>query len=430
MVDSTLSAGDALRFCHLSTFYPPFGFGGDAVQVQCLATALARHGHKVRVVHNSEAYRMLGGEPASSGASDPSGVEVIAVPSGPLAKVATAGTYATGSTFGYRRRLEELTSGWDVVHLHNPSLLGGPGAFGMGGKRAVRLYTTYEHWLVCPTHVLFRFGREPCEKRTCWRCSVSYGRPPQPWRSTGLMTRAVARLDVVLAPSHFTAGIHRAAFPETRVEVLRPPVVAAPSVESRTAGKRPGRPLFVFAGRLEPIKGADRLTRAFSGVRGADLVIAGTGSQEPTLRALAELDPNIRMAGHLGREDVLDLISSATAVVVPSVGYETFGGVAAEAMLLGTPVVVRELGPLPELVENGGGLLFDDDRSMVDALQSLVDEPSLGTRLGEEARQTAARRFSEASYFHRYYEVIADVAEERGLFEVARRARAGFEARQ
>jgi len=39
-----------LRFCMLATFYPPFGFGGDAIQVERLSLALAERGHDVTVV--------------------------------------------------------------------------------------------------------------------------------------------------------------------------------------------------------------------------------------------------------------------------------------------------------------------------------------------------------------------------------------------
>ena len=37
----------ALRFCMLATFYPPLSFGGDAIQIERLAVALAERGHEV-----------------------------------------------------------------------------------------------------------------------------------------------------------------------------------------------------------------------------------------------------------------------------------------------------------------------------------------------------------------------------------------------
>ena len=48
-----------LRFCFLSSFYPPYSFGGDAVYLQRLVEALARRGHEIDVIHCVESYRIL-----------------------------------------------------------------------------------------------------------------------------------------------------------------------------------------------------------------------------------------------------------------------------------------------------------------------------------------------------------------------------------
>ena len=45
----------------VTTFYPPYSFGGDAVFVRRLSLELADRGHRVDVIHNVDAYRSLGG---------------------------------------------------------------------------------------------------------------------------------------------------------------------------------------------------------------------------------------------------------------------------------------------------------------------------------------------------------------------------------
>lgn len=407
-----------LSFCLLSTFYPPLSFGGDAVHVHRLATGLADSGHRVRVVHNAAAYRLLAGSstPAEGYSTHP-GVEVVRAPATALA---TAATYMIGTPAGYRRALDELTAGFDVVHLHNPSLLGGPGVFGLGS--GVRLYTTHEHWLLCPTHALFRYGREVCTHRTCWRCTISYHRPPQLWRSTSLLPRGLRGLHALLAPSRFTAELHRRAFPDVRVEVLPllgpprhgpSPVTATPSV---------GRPFFIYAGRLEPIKGVDHLIRAFATVHGADLIVAGDGAQAHALHRLAAGNIAIRFLGRIPPYELAALLRRALALVAPSVGYETFGGAAVEAMTVGTPAVVRDIGPLPELVESGGGLVFADDEDLARTLQLLVDTPSLVERLRAEATTVAALRSGHDAFFGRYFKIIGARAAAAGFDELAQRA--------
>ena len=49
-----------LRFCMVTTFYPPYSYGGDGITVQRLARALVRAGPEVTVVHDADADLSLG----------------------------------------------------------------------------------------------------------------------------------------------------------------------------------------------------------------------------------------------------------------------------------------------------------------------------------------------------------------------------------
>ena len=66
---------------------------------------------------------------------------------------------------------------FDVIHFHNVSLIGGPGLLKYG--HGIKLYTMHEYWLVCPTHVLFKFNRAACTQTHCFFCGLTYKRPPQ-----------------------------------------------------------------------------------------------------------------------------------------------------------------------------------------------------------------------------------------------------------
>src|SRR6202043_2357264 len=48
-----------LRFCMVTTFYPPYSFGGDAIFVEALSRGLAEQGHEVDVIHCLDSYRAL-----------------------------------------------------------------------------------------------------------------------------------------------------------------------------------------------------------------------------------------------------------------------------------------------------------------------------------------------------------------------------------
>ena len=173
-----------LRFCMLTTFYPPHNFGGDGIGVQRLARALARRGHHITVVHDVDAYNALhhGPEPESTSESDGITVARLRSGMGTLSPMLTQqGGWPVANRARIRRILDE--GNFDVTMFHNVSLVGGPGLLREG--RGVTLYEAHEHWLVCPTHVLWRHNREPCTARECLRCVLHFRRPPQLWRYTG-----------------------------------------------------------------------------------------------------------------------------------------------------------------------------------------------------------------------------------------------------
>jgi glycosyltransferase involved in cell wall biosynthesis len=411
-----------LRFVHVTTFFPPAGFGGDAVQVHRLVEGLAARGHHVRVVHAPEAFA-IGEGGTTEGLEPPAGVEVRAAA---LGRRGLVGSYLTGRPVGFRAQLADHLRDADVVHFHNPSLIGGPGALLVPDGPLV-VYTTHEHWLLCPTHVLFRNGREPCEHRTCIRCTLRHHRPPQLWRYGSLLDDAVARIDLLLSPSDFTADRHRASFPDAPIEVLRHP----PPSPERVAGigappRRPGdRAYVLFAGRFEPIKGARWLVDALRDDPGADVVLAGDGTEHAEVAERAKALDHVHLLGKLAHADVLRWARGALALVIPSVGYESAGAVGLEAMAFGTPVLVRHLGALPELVSQGGGETFHDAAGLVSAVRRLVDDPAHRDRLRAEAAAAADPVRGDRAFFERYLSLLAVAAGRKGRAELASKAASG-----
>lgn len=394
-----------LRIASLTTFYPPYSFGGDAVDVQRTARALARRGHEVTVIYDRDAYRSVanGREPQPPD-PDPE-VEVIALESR-LGSLSALLTHQFGRPVMHGAALDRLDRErrFDVVLFNNMSLVGGPGLLGFG-REAVRLYIAHEHWLVCPSHVLWRYTDEACDSRECLKCVLASKRPPQLWRYTGGLTRALSSVDVFIARSEFSRRKHREfGFPR-EMEVV-PYFVPLP--ERPFEGPSPHqRPYFFFAGRLEPIKGVDDLIRAFPRDGGADLLIAGDGTQEAELRALAAGHPHVHFLGRLPVERLSAYYRHALATVVPSRCYETFGLVVAEAFAQGTPVIARDIGPLPELVRAAGaGSTFASNAELATVLGAFAGRAPDDRRLGDAAREAVARFWSEEAVIGRYLEII------------------------
>ncbi len=395
-----------LSFCHLTTFYPPHNFGGDGIGVQRLVHALARRGHRVTVVHETDAYRALSprAAPPAEPEPEPEGVEVVRLASG-APKLSLLLTQQTGHPVVNRRRIARILreGRFDVVNFHNVSLIGGPGLLALSD--AAKLYMAHEHWLVCPTHVLWRHGRELCTGRECLRCVLHYRRPPQVWRSTRAIERFGRHVDVFIAMSEFSRAKHREfGFPyEMQVlpYFLPDPEGAGPP---RRAGERPHqRPYFLFVGRLERIKGLDQVIPLFERVHEADLLICGTGEHEHELRRLAGGNPRVVFAGRVPSEQLARFYSHAEALIVPSVCFETFGIILIEAFRAGAPVIARRLGPFPEIVERSrAGELFSTPAELEAAVRGLCADPARSDALGLNGWRAFVEEWSESAVLPRY----------------------------
>jgi glycosyltransferase involved in cell wall biosynthesis len=398
----------ALRFCFPTTFYPPYSFGGDAIAVQRLARGLVKRGHHVTVVHDIDAFTALhtGAMPVTVDEAD--GVEVIALSSraGFLSPLLTQ---QTGRPSLHHRRLAAILADgkFDVINFHNASLVGGPGSFSLGGD-ALRIFTAHDHWLVCPSHDLWRHSRELCTARECVRCQLHHHRPPQLWRFTSLLEREIENIHVFIAMSEFSRAKHREFGFRREMDVLPQFLPDLENEVEPASGPSPHeRPYFLFAGRLEKIKGLESVIPLFRQYPNADLIIAGDGNERDALGELAGDSGRIHFLGRIGPERLRQFYSHAIATIVPSVGYETFGLVLIESFQVRTPVIARRLGPFPEILQaSGGGELFDTNAELLSAMTRLQTDTSHRTRLADNAFRGFRNFWSEEAVIPRYLDII------------------------
>lgn len=393
----------------VTTFYPPYHFGGDGMFVYRLAENLAAKGHRVDVVHSVDAYRLQ--HPADPEVAFTHHPNVTRYPLESKRRWAAAlAAHQLGRPAWYGRRLRAILNGqsYDVIHYHNISLMGGPGVLRLG--RAVKLYTTHEYWLICPTHILFKFNREACTHKQCLACTLHSGRPPQMWRYTGLLRRCVREVDCFLMPSRFALERHRA-------EGLDRPMVHLPSFVPAPAESDPStalpigdRPFFLFVGRLEKLKGVQDLLRLFEGYHDADLVVVGTGAYAAVLQEQARQLRHVTFVGHVHPSAIGELYRRAIALLMPSLCYEVFPLTVAEALAHGTPVVARHLGAFPEIIEqSGGGYTFRTLEECREAMERLRTQPELRATLGQRGLLTARRYWSPEAHFDQYLHLVTSL---------------------
>ncbi len=405
-----------LSFLHLTTFYPPYSFGGDAMYLYRLAHALGDAGHHVDVVHCIDAYHLLHpAEPEIAFAPHPN-VVTHGLRS-PYRWLSPLLTQQTGRAYLKRRPIRALLASkpYDVIHYHNVSLLG-PEVLAFEPMRgpAVKLYTTHEHWLICPTHVLWKFNRRACESPDCLRCTVLARRPPQLWRYTDLLRNASRHVDQFVSPSRFTASMH-AERGFSRPVAHLPYFIDRVDREWQQPGPRPHEPpYFLFVGRLEAIKGLHTLIDLWGRVPDYDLLVVGTGTQDARLRAQAAPNPRIRFLGALPQHELGALYAHALACIVPSITYETFGIVIIEAFARKTPVIARDLGALPEVVhDSGGGFVYRTDDDLLAAARQLAESPALRRELGENGYRTFVQHWSLDAHLELYFDFLRRAADKK-----------------
>lgn len=142
---------------------------------------------------------------------------------------------------------------------------------------------------------------------------------------------------------------------------------------------------FVFVGRLIPLKRVDWLINALATLteQSFELWIVGTGPDEPALQALAasKLGNRVRWFGQLLMPDVPAVMEQADCLVLPSV-HDGWGAVAAEALMVGTPVVCSDACGVAGAVRASGtgGVFPVNDRALL--RQLLADQLAHGSVSG------------------------------------------------
>ncbi len=146
--------------------------------------------------------------------------------------------------------------------------------------------------------------------------------------------------------------------------------------------------VILFVGRIEPLKGIERLLRAMTYLQngaGLRLVIIGgdehsQGERERLLRLCRDLQiqRSVTFLGLVEQEKLPRFYSAANVCVVPSY-YESFGMVALESMACGTPVVATNVGGLKSVIHQGetGYVVMDNTpHHLAEKIALVLSRPS------------------------------------------------------
>ena len=330
------------------------------------------------------------------------GVRVIYITAGPATALPKDDLFAYLPEFANEMALFSLQSGlrYDVVHTH----------YWLSGWVGHLLKRYWNAPVVHMYHTLARLKNQ-----------VAGGQLLESRVRLDTERRLLSLLDSIVAPNPDERAdmVWRMGGRNARICVVPPGIDLDrfQPEESETARDRlglPARPLVLFVGRVDAMKGIDTLLDGFAdlyhrewvGPKPALVFVGGTLLRDgTTVRPGPDLMPVVERAAELGFSEGLLLrgsepqellpryYSACTVAAVPS-RYESFGLVAVEAMACGLPVVASRAGGLKFTVEEGvSGLLVEPGSAadLAEALAQVITDRDLRASLQVGARQAAVR---------------------------------------
>jgi rhamnosyl/mannosyltransferase len=239
-----------------------------------------------------------------------------------------------------------------------------------------------------------------------------------------LMWRTLKSMDIIIAncPAYAQTSpvlSHPSIRDKVRIIPLGVDEASYPAVRDDSILERVNidcnEPYFLFIGVLRYYKGLHTLIQAAKDV-GAKIVIAGSGPEGETLKKLVEdLEvSNVVFLGQVTDAEKISLLHSCLALILPShLRSEAYGMVLVEASMLGKPMISCEIGTGTSFVnaheETGFVVSPEAPEQLAQAMNTLLLENDLSSRMGQSARQRYERLFSGKALGEAYVSVYQEL---------------------
>ena len=402
-----------LRILLVNKFYYPRG--GDCICMINLESLLRRLGYEV-AVYSMDYPQNLPCKTSRYFASE------VSFSGGWIARwKATERLFGSGDIVrSFQRVLDDFRP--QIVHFHNIHSYLSPIIVKLAREFGCRtVWTLHDYKLLCPSYNCLCRG-EICEacftdctqvvRRRCMKNSLpasvlAYGEAL--WWNRAKLQRWV---NTFVCPSSFMAQKMRACgYDYTKLAVIcnfieQDKLEAFQSDELQAFS---AEPYYCYVGRLSEEKGI-RLLLDVARSLPYPLYVAGDGPLADELRGKYASE-KIHFLGHLSSQEVVQLVSWARAMVIPSVWYENNPLSVIESLCMGTPVIGSEVGGIPELIREGDGCLFrmGDKEELEAAITAMMDNSCIDR---ETISKRAQERFSETRYWEalkKVYGVESDI---------------------
>lgn len=295
----------------------------------------------------------------------------------------------------------------EIVHVHNTLNLISPAVYYAARAMHVPVVQTIHNFrLLCPGATFYRDGHicEDCVKHGL-KCAVKHSC----YRGSRIQTLAC----VISTWFHRMTGIYGKINYICLTEFNKGKLLELKRIKPERVFVKPNfvksqnlfipeeqrENQFVFAGRLDKLKGIDILFEAWKqmGEMAPKLIVCGMGPMEEWCRKFIKTyDANIEMRGRLPNIEVRKLISNSKAFILPTQWYEGFPMTIVEAYSVGTPVICSKIGNAGSIVKEGiTGYKFKEDS--VDELKKTINNRYYD--LYERARDEFNERYTDVKNY-------------------------------
>lgn len=261
----------------------------------------------------------------------------------------------------------------EIVHVHNTLNLISPAVYYAAlSEGAAVVQTIHNFRMLCPGATFYRDGAicEDCVQKGLL-CAVRHGC----YRGSRIQTLIL----VISMKLHRATGIYRKIHYICLTKFNREKLLSLKQIKPERVFVKPnsveesqeflaGREReeqFIFAGRLEKLKGIDILLEAWKemGESAPKLVVCGTGPMEEWCKAFVENNQmNVEMRGFVPNREVKKIVAESQALILPTQWYEGFPVSMVEAFSVGTPVIGSDLGNTGSILVDGvNGVKFVSD---------------------------------------------------------------------
>ena len=285
----------------------------------------------------------------------------------------------------------------DIIHMNNINFQLTPSIIYGAKKKGIPLVqTVHDYQMICPNHVLYNFrenkicekclqgSRLNCVRNKCIHNSTVKSLIGAIEAKLYSVLKTYSKVDLFITPSNF---LENKLLSANNLFQGKTKTIHNFIDKNRFSYQKVENDNYIaFAGRLSKEKGVEYLAETAKLLPEYTFIVAGDGPDKSVLENI----PNIKLAGFLSGNELVNFIRNSQVLLMPSVCYENCPLSILEAQCMGVPTVTMNYGGMAELVQDGvTGVLAQDatPEGIASALRRALEDDNCYNTLKDNCKK-------------------------------------------